>query len=665
MSDEPAIPDTHAASLVLKELVSQQRQRDKMNGLGANAKGEDHDHEEGEKDEGKDGENDPLETTISLLYTGPTLAPSSKLDDPIPPPRAWENGILSHGKSAHVEKKKIRGNERWTPRGSASEKITSNWSNTLSGPIVRASTILDERRRISTTYHPRAAASKKVSSSTIETHNQNSRFRTTTCNPPNSPRKQNPTASRQPSRAKSLDLLRIRNLRQRFGHDALESTVDLLFDADSKAMKMPTNEQSCFNLPLPSAIWENGRTARRIVCMDSASVSEFVNSSSALNDDEASKISHFSLIKDHDAPVERRISLPPLVPFLSRLKCLRTLVLRRLNFTDIPQELTCLAQTLVTLDAAHNCLRQWPKVLSSMANLQILDLSHNALDVPPEFCCGALKKLRVFKLSRNNLLRCPSEIETFLYPTLEELYLDRNCLTVIPSSVGIKFSKLRIFTCFDNPFLHEEDRKLSKAGFSAIRKAKSKKHLSKNPEIHKYASSSGHQGTVASKDRKPGKFGKKKIVNRIKNAPTVGGNSSREDEFRTQARIKRGKLTRVWDLRVYGSDSHLPSVLFENVTGIQEVLVTISQLPFLVQNDSPAAQVELSSVWRLVYSMREIVALWVFPCASSGIGNSMSKLSAITRQLSLVFNIANQGSAYRRGEMAWRFTIYRRMPSPN
>ena len=152
-------------------------------------------------------------------------------------------------------------------------------------------------------------------------------------------------------------------------------------------------------------------------------------------------------------------------------------------------------------------------------------------------------------------------------------------------------------------------------------------------------------------------------INRIKNAPLVGGGGVRmnEDEHRTVARIKRGKLTRTWDLRSYPASGSLPSALFSNVEGIQEALVCASQLPFLVQDDCPSAQIELSSLWRLIYGMRELVVLWVFPNEDSDPINEA--LSAIARQLSLVFNIANQGPAFRRGEKAWRFTLYRRKPS--
>lgn len=469
-------------------------------------------------------------------------------------------------------------------------------------------------------------------------------------------------ASKPPSRAKELDTRRVLNLRQSYGHDPLETTVDMLYNIkQSEHHQSKRNGAAPLALSQPVARLSEGRTIRRFVCMDSASVSEYAASTAAaLDDEEASRISHFALIKDHGAPVDRRVSMSPLLPFLTRLVGLHTLVLRRLNFTDLPAELSLLAPTLTTLDAAHNCLRRWPAVLTAMTKLQLLDLTHNNLDVPPEFECGSLRELRVFKLSANRLLHCPSEIETFLYCTLEELYLDRNSLTAIPVAIGAKFQKLKVFTCFGNPFLAEQDRKLSKAGLQEIRRAcKARQTVARRES---FVMQEQNKKLENEKNTQKKAF-KRRSVNKIKNAPTVGGGRSNaygEDEFNTTARIKRGKLTRTWDLRPYAHAASLPNALFSNVEGIQEALVCVAQLPFLVKDDCPAAQVELSSSWRLVYGMEQLVALWVFPNEPADAPTQAKELSAISRQLSLVFHIANQGPASRRGEPAWRFTLYRR-----
>jgi hypothetical protein len=624
--------------------------------------------EEEEQGAGQE-EEDPLETTMDLLYSA--VSPPPPLSPPPPPPLpqaapaapaapgtaatavtaaprawgAWGIGTLpAAGQEEQGVARMTRSNsarEQWTRRGRAAEGIRANWSNTLSGPLRRPSEIVGERRRMSMTTHHPGYAKAAGNASTLRPRNESAR----------STRAQPRRAAKPPSRAKTLDARRVLKLRQNFGHDALEATVDMLYDIHPNK-----NSTAPLALSPPDARLSEGRTIRRVVCMDSASVAEFVASTAAsLGDDEASRISHFALIKDHGAPGDRRIGMAPLLPFLARLRGLHTLVLRRLNFTDLPAELDVLAPTLTTIDAAHNSLRQWPAVLTAMTKLQILDLSHNNLDVPPEFTCGPLCALRVFKLSANRLMRCPSEIETFLYQTLEELYLDRNSLTAIPATVGTKFEHLHVFTCFGNPFATEQDRRLSKAGLPAIRRACQARQATLRRESFVMQQQQSHQ-------KKP----KRRSVNKIKNAPVVGGGGLQAyglDEFRTTARIKRGKLTRTWDLRPYAHVASLPNVFFSNVAGIQEALVHIAQLPFLVQDESPTAQIELSSSWRLVFGMKELVVLWVFPNDVSDAPTQAAELSAISRQLSLVFNIANEGPASRRGEQAWRFTLYRRGPS--
>lgn len=623
---------THQASLILQDLALAAKQPD---GAGEARKGA------VEAKCGSDEEEDPLETTVNLLYQG-----------------VGRTSDVSEADTEVVSAQQIaKGGNVWHPREKARKQGRTQWSNTLAGPLRRAMPLVNDNH--SKTFSISCIASRKEKNGSIEINNTKQKTNVSKL----ARRKSRPKVSeyKPPTRANEIEARRLQNMRVNLRHDPLESTIDMLYNTKPPE---PPQSSGALALPPPTAVFTNGSTARRIVCMDSKSVSEFVKSANEeLSDRDAAHIVHFALIKDHMSPPERRINVSLLVPFLHRLQTLHTLVLRRLKFTELPSELAALAPTLRTLDAAHNSLRVWPSAVSSLTKLETLDLSHNNLDVPPEFCCGALSNLRVFKLSANSLVRCPSEIETFLYHNLEELYLDRNEMQVIPVAIGTKFEKLNTFTCFDNPFISERDRAIAKLGVAAIQKAlktRVAKLDQKNVIAQEKENRVSRRASIKSRE--------KRLSQKIRDAPVVGGRSNKEisgdDELRTVARIKRGKLTRCWDLRPYGPDARLPAILFSNVSGIQEALVSISQLPFLIQDESPSAQVDLSSMWRLLYGMKELSILWLFPDAKSTLrGEHMEELSAISRQLSLVFNIANQCPASRRGEPAWRLTVYSRLPS--
>ena len=325
--------------------------------------------------------------------------------------------------------------------------------------------------------------------------------------------------------------------------------------------------------------------------------------------------------------------------------------------------------------------------MTLLTNLVALDLSGNFLDVPPEFRVGTLKKLRSLDLSKNRLRSLPLEV-SFLH-ALEELKIDRNCLQAIPTEI-CKLEALRTFTCWGNPFVIEEHTRLSRSGLAEIRAALGWGATGTKGSMSPMSPDQRHRLLQQRADRKKGVRKRNAKSQEMKGRLSNSAEDAR-DMYNTRSRIKRGRLTRTWDLRPYYTSSkahrggdELPVVLFSNCTGIREAVMWIEQLPSLVSAGGSGSNFDLPSAWRLLYGMRDLVTLWVFDRGGFGVGEAVlgdddealvarqrqgaaKRLSVISRGLSLVFEIVNQSLGHRRREpqSGWRFTVFFRDAEAN
>ncbi|GFO39701.1 leucine-rich repeat-containing protein [Plakobranchus ocellatus] len=104
------------------------------------------------------------------------------------------------------------------------------------------------------------------------------------------------------------------------------------------------------------------------------------------------------------------------------------------KMTFIPDEI-CQLTKMRTLIAKNNHLTtaSFPKGLSSLKSLEVLNVSGNHLEIfPTQFTL--LEKLQVLHIGGNVLKKLPSSIKAL--SKLEVLYLGGNCLSEIPAEVG-------------------------------------------------------------------------------------------------------------------------------------------------------------------------------------------------------------------------------------
>ena len=434
--------------------------------------------------------------------------------------------------------------------------------------------------------------------------------------------------------------------------DSLETTTELLYGA------LHENNSSVINNV------SNQQPGQRLAisCCTTSEFNKWYNNTQNLSKKQLQNTTLISITKSQKAKQENRISISKMVFSFSYFTTLDTLVLRGLLLTDLPSEIEVLAPTLRTFVGSYNSFRTWPNVLSNLTQLTSLDLSHNRLETPPEFNIGSLQQLETLNLSNNKLIAMPSEI-VFLRQTLKNLYLDRNCLQHIPKSIA-KMKQLSVLTLFGNLYINEWDRKWSKESLIALQN-----ELYNMNTLNKTQNKTKQNLLLARRNsRKNQKNKQNKKLNRKKSTETEESVGDLD-----LMHIKRGKLTGVWDLRPkrndidndnsirrdrYDRNSNLQiaSEYFKHVDNIREVLCFHDQLPFLVDYGG-----ELSSLWKLIFQMQDLMVLWIFP---NDYNKDLSTLlGSISRQLGLAFNLINQIKTVKKGKECWKFVLVYRYKS--
>ena len=397
----------------------------------------------------------------------------------------------------------------------------------------------------------------------------------------------------------------------------------------------------------------NNRTRVTLSCQGVSDVAKFAIKIQSWSPAQTRHVQSISITKSSTCDKDQRIPVKSLS--FSSFSSLHTLVLRGLLITDVPSEINCLAPTLTSLCLSHNSFRTFPKVLNQLKYLTSLDMSHNRLEVPPEFHCSSLQELKIFNLSCNQLISMPSEI-IFLKTTLSHLFLDRNRLQSIPRTVT-KFKNLQVLSLFGNPFVGDWDRTWSSKSWTYLRH-----------EMYRVVSEEKKVAVRVQKIKiKTGPTRKKKEKKGSSRSCSSSDICGRDPE--ASVRIKRGKLTGLWDMRPKqqhdGTSTRslsVPVEFFKHVSGVREMLVCAHQLPFLVDFGG-----ELSPLWKLLFQMQDLTALFVCPSDNREADDeknadyeaqSISKqLSSITRQIQLAFNIVNQVRSIKCGIECWKIVV--------
>jgi len=422
--------------------------------------------------------------------------------------------------------------------------------------------------------------------------------------------------------------------------DPLETTTELLYGESSSAPTIAGLTLIQEDTLLPNSTCTSQRLA--IACCTIDDMTRFSQQIVQMKPIFLNQIISVSITKSSTVSPDRRIPLKTLQ--LSHFSGLQTLVLRGLLITDLPPELSVLSPTLRAFVGSYNSFRTWPSVLTKLTKLTSLDLSHNRLEVPPEFRCGTLTNLQVFNLSSNKLIALPSEV-VFLRKSMKELYIDRNLMQSIPRSI-LTMKKLTVLTLFNNLFVSEWDRKWSKEPLTALQ------HELNAMKYKTQAEAAERQQNLLARraDRKSNSKNKNKSSKLLRSTADT-------------MRIQRGKLTGVWDMRPrprpLGSAAHfdhsgtpdVPAIFFNHVKGIREVKLALDQLPFLVDYGG-----ELSPMWKLLFRMVDLMTLWVYRGDKEKADSidTASGILLITRQLNLAFSICNQTKPKYN---CWKYTL--------
>ncbi|CAN9504619.1 unnamed protein product [Ophioblennius macclurei] len=131
----------------------------------------------------------------------------------------------------------------------------------------------------------------------------------------------------------------------------------------------------------------------------------------------------------------------------SSLNNLRILVLRRNQFSTLPQVVLELGQ-LLELDMSHNCLRGLSEGLGQLRNLKKLCVSHNRLQQLPAHM-GALHALEELDVSFNDLRDLPGSFSGLA--RLRTLDADHNKLNRFPAEI-LALTELEELDCSGNKF---------------------------------------------------------------------------------------------------------------------------------------------------------------------------------------------------------------------
>merc|ERR1711907_540069 len=124
-------------------------------------------------------------------------------------------------------------------------------------------------------------------------------------------------------------------------------------------------------------------------------------------------------------------TLPPTLRNCTKLKQLE---LRENKFTECPMEIGAL-RNLQILNLSKNALTSFPgEVAGGLENIQELFLYSNKIapTLPPEM--GVMTKLRILSLSNNKISTLPEEMGNM--SQLEEVWIVNNSLTMLPESIG-------------------------------------------------------------------------------------------------------------------------------------------------------------------------------------------------------------------------------------
>eukprot|EP01086_Lenisia_limosa_P009763 TRINITY_DN33391_c0_g1_i1.p1 TRINITY_DN33391_c0_g1~~TRINITY_DN33391_c0_g1_i1.p1 ORF type:complete len:607 (+),score=158.15 TRINITY_DN33391_c0_g1_i1:80-1900(+) len=150
-------------------------------------------------------------------------------------------------------------------------------------------------------------------------------------------------------------------------------------------------------------------------------------------------------------------------PEISKLKSLKGLIVNRCNLSELPVSLAELPE-LQILEANNNRIKDTEKLeMHRMANLRKLDLSTNAMDVPPS-SMGEAPNLTSLLLHDNRI----EEIPLGSYKTIETLTLDNNLLTALPTELG-EAANLKNFTANGNTFPSFLAKPATKGGSKLIK----------------------------------------------------------------------------------------------------------------------------------------------------------------------------------------------------
>lgn len=109
------------------------------------------------------------------------------------------------------------------------------------------------------------------------------------------------------------------------------------------------------------------------------------------------------------------------------------LILKRHKLTELPDNLSQLAQCLSEMDVSGNCFAKFPVVVCQLICLKELDMSTNCLSALPRDI-AFLVNLRVLKLQHNSFSEYPRGLCNL--PALEILNMECNALMYLSDEIG-------------------------------------------------------------------------------------------------------------------------------------------------------------------------------------------------------------------------------------